>query len=348
MTYENRAGSSARAGQTAVALVLWLFALAVMGAPFLRGRASLDPEGDDPGRELSELDYPFEKDVADFEEQYGLPLGKAIREASERWFGPDSETLAELVDVSRLEAGQRAYERHCIGCHGATGNGAGPAARYLNPRPRNFRFGVFKFTSTATGNAPLPSDLFQTLTRGLSGSSMPDFRLLSSETRHDLVEYVRVLAIRGSYEKLLLDVAFDDEELPDADDLADTIVRRWSPETLRAVYPPIPEPDRTPESIARGRELFLSTTGANCAACHGEKGKGDGASAAEFRDDWGYPIRPRDLTTGVYRAGADAAALYRSIATGVSGTPMPAYAGSISPEDTWALVHFVQSLKEER
>lgn len=336
------------AGQGALALVLWILGLALMGAPFLRHPDAPDPEGDDPGRALSEIDIPFAEDVAQFESEFDLPLGKAIEEASERWFGSESETMAGLVEVDRLDAGRDAYQSYCIGCHGSTGDGAGPAARHLEPRPRNFRKGVFKFTSTSTGEAPLPADIFQTLTRGLSGSSMPDFRLVSLETRWDLVHYVRYLAIRGSYEQLLLDIAWEDEELPEPDDLADTILRRWSPATLRSVYPPIPEPPYGPETVAHGRELFLSPSGANCVACHGEAGKGDGASAGDFRDDWGYPIRPRDLTTGVYRAGAEPAALYRSIATGVSGTPMPAYAGSLSPEDIWALVHFVQSLKEAR
>lgn len=341
-------GRRGRRGQGALALVLWVAALVLMGAPFLRQRDGRDPEGDDPGRAVSEIDLPFDEDVASFEEQHQLSLRPVIEEASERWFGRDSGTLAKLVDVARLEAGASAYETHCVGCHGTTGDGAGPAARYLAPRPRNFRRGVFKFTSTPTGVAPLEADVFQTITRGLSGSSMPDFRLVSFETRMDLVAWVRFLAIRGSYEQLVLDVAWEDEEVPDVDDLAEVVVRRWSPETLRAVYPPVPEPDATPESIARGRELFLSPSGASCVACHGESGRGDGASAAEFKDDWGYPIRPRDLTTGVFRAGSQPADLYRSIATGVNGTPMPAYAGSIAPEDIWALVHFVQSLRETR
>lgn len=335
-------------GQGALAPILWVVGLALMIAPFLRAPDAADAEGEDLARLLSEIDIPFEQDVARCEEQLGLALRPAIEEASERWFGRGSPTLAELVAVERLEAGEAAYRRHCIGCHGSTADGAGPAARHLEPRPRNFRRGVFKFTSTPNGEPPLAADLFQTLTRGLSGSSMPDFRLLSTETRHDLVEYVRYLAIRGSYEQLLLDVAWDEEELPDADDLADTVIRRWSPARLRALYPPISEPAVTPDGIARGRELFLSASGANCVACHGETGRGDGASAGEFRDDWGYPIRPRDLTSGVYRAGSQPADLYRSIASGVSGTPMPAYAGSLGPEDTWALVHFVQSLRDPR
>lgn len=335
----------ARRGSATLSGLFWLVGLALFVLPFLRDPAALGPEGDDPGREQSEIDIPFSEDVGYFEEDYELALGEAIASASEERFGLGSAGLAEsgLVDVSRLASGAREYERHCIGCHGRYGDGAGPAARYLNPRPRNFRRGIFKFTQTATGQRPLRQDLFNTITRGLGGSSMPGFRLLSEEKRWDLVEYVRWLAIKGEFEQMMVDWAWNDEELPDPDEVHEIVVERWSETT--AVYPPIPEPERTAESVARGRELYLDTGAANCVSCHGPGGRGDGPVAGDFNDDWGYPIAPRDLTTGSYRAGGTAADLYRSISTGVNGTPMTSFE-VLAPEDIWALVHFVQSLAE--
>ena len=73
---------------------------------------------------------------------------------------------------------------------------------------------------------------------------------------------------------------------------------------------------------------------------------GDGPSAAEFLDDWGYPIRPRDFTAGVFRAGESGADLYRTIATGIQGTPMGAYGSTIAAADVWHIVHYIQSLAE--
>ncbi len=328
--------------------LFWLFGAALFVAPFLGEPSAPDREGEDPGRRLSELDWPFDENVAELERAFETELGPSIAEASEAWFGQESIALRqdELVELNRLAAGRQAYERYCVGCHGTSGDGAGPAARHLEPRPRNFRKGVFKFTSTPTGRPPLRRDIFQTLTRGLSGSSMPEFHLVPDERRWDLVEYVRYLAIRGEFEELMVAVAWDDDEVPDPELMAQIVMDRWDPHTLKAEPPPIPESPRTPESIARGREVYLDTTSANCASCHGPEGEGDGPVAGDFLDYWGYPIRPRDLTRGVLRAGSEPADVYRSIATGINGTPMPSFGGQIPPQDIWALVHYIQSLNE--
>ncbi len=329
--------------------IFWVAGIVIFFTPFLRPQQAPDPEGNDPGRAVSEIDIPFEEDVGYFEEDFDEPLGEAIAAASEEWFGLESDKLREcgLFEIERIEAGRRAYDLYCAGCHGSTGDGAGPAARHLGPRPRNFRKGVFKFTSTPSGVPPQRRDLFQTITRGLAGSSMPEFRLLSEERRWDIVEYVRYIAIRGFFEQTMLDWAWEEEEIPDPEEVAEVVLGRWSPDNVKSVYPPIAEIPRTAESVARGKELFQSASGANCAACHGQYGRGDGPTANDYNDDWGYPLRPRNLAAGVFRAGSEPADLYRSIATGINGTPMPSYAGSIEPEDIWSLVHFIQSLSEE-
>ena len=336
-------------GQALVAGIFWIVGIVVCFSPFLRPRQSADPEGDDPGRLVSEVDIPFTEDVATFDADFNLGLGDAIAEASEAWLGRDSDALREsgLFELERLEPGERVYNRHCVGCHGSTGDGAGPAARHLSPRPRNFRKGIFKFTSTPSGTPPQRRDIFQTVTRGLAGSSMPEFRLVNEESRWDVVEYVRYITLRGLFEQTMLDWAWEEEELPDPAEVADVVLGRWSAKKVRSVYPPVPEIDATPETIARGKELFQSTSGANCAACHGQLGRGDGPTSGDYNDDWGYPLRPRDLAKGVFRAGQEPADLYRSIATGINGTPMPSYAGSIEPEDIWSMVHFIQSLSEQ-
>lgn len=333
-------------GSAPIAGLFWLFGVSLFALPFLRAADAPDPEGDDAGRDASETDIPFAEDVSFLEQDYDLAFADFASEESARWFGLDSEPLREagLVDSERVRAGQRAYAALCVGCHGNTGDGAGPAARHLTPRPRNFRRGTFKFTSTPSGERPLRRDIFDVITRGLTGSSMPSFVLVNEERRWDLVEYVRYLAIRGEFEQLLLDLAWEEEELPDAAEVAEIIVSRWDPAALRQVFPTAPETDRDAASSDRGREVYLDIARANCAACHGPEGAGDGPSATGFLDAWGYPVQPRDLTTGVFRAGETAADIYRSIATGINGTPMPAFGGSLDAAEIWDLVHYVQDL----
>jgi cytochrome c oxidase cbb3-type subunit 2 len=110
------------------------------------------------------------------------------------------------------------------------------------------------------------------------------------------------------------------------------------------VFPSVPEPPRDQASIDRGRGLFLDPQRGTCFSCHGESGRGDGPNAAAYEDDWGYPIRPRDFTRGVFRAGSSAQELYQSTATGIGGTPMASFESVLAPAEIWDLVHYVQHL----
>ena len=65
-----------------------------------------------------------------------------------------------------------------------------------------------------------------------------------------------------------------------------------------------------------------------------------------YRDGWGYPIVQRDLSAGGFRVGDEPEALWRVIATGIEGTPMPGALGNNTSEQIWDLVHYVQHLAE--
>src|ERR1700747_3588757 len=59
--------------------------------------------------------------------------------------------------------GRDVYDRYCVSCHGERGDGHGEAPAYEDPRPRDYRPGIFKCRSTPTGSLPLVSDLERTL-----------------------------------------------------------------------------------------------------------------------------------------------------------------------------------------
>jgi len=82
--------------------------------------------------------------------------------------------------------GKTNYLSNCASCHGVSGHGDGSKAAQLNPGPRNFSSDKFKF-----GDKPM--ELFGTVTKGIPGTSMPSFMLLSDRVRWSVVHYVRTL-----------------------------------------------------------------------------------------------------------------------------------------------------------
>lgn len=208
--------------------------------------------------------------------------------------------------------GKAAYLRECVACHGEKGDGEGPAGHYVNPLPRNFTLGVFKFRSTPSGQAPTDADLFKTITHGIPGTAMPAFRELPERERWALVALVKQFA--GIKKPgMAVNVA--------------------------------PEPAAIPEGIARGRQVYERL---GCAECHGAGGRADGTSSLTLKDDARHRIWALDLTRDSFKGGATPRDLYLRIVTGIDGSPMPSFADKATGEEVWALVHYVQSLSQRR
>lgn len=109
----------------------------------------------------------------------------------------------------QLQLGRMVYMKNCLHCHGVAGDGAGPTAQYLNPRPRDYRLGVFKFTETLATERVTRDDLWRVIKYGIPGTYMPSFLLLDDHETTAVVEYVRWLAMRGELEKRLGDELTD-------------------------------------------------------------------------------------------------------------------------------------------
>ena len=155
----------------------------------------------------------------------------------------ESGALDEVLDQDKLalaagpvasnEEGrpQGLYREHCAHCHGITGDGQGPTAAFLNPYPRDYRPGLFKFKSTPIGSKPTHDDLKRIVIEGIPGTAMPSFRLLSDPELDALVHYVKYLSIRGELERLLIQEAV--LELGEDDRLIDLNARQTDPETYQ-------------------------------------------------------------------------------------------------------------------
>jgi len=203
------------------------------------------------------------------------------------------------------------YREHCVHCHGITGDGMGPTAAFLNPYPRDYRPGVFKFKSTERSSKPTDADLVRVLHEGLAGSSMPSFALLSPVQIEALVEYVKYLSIRGETELALMRNYFElDEEdegkLPETreflvEEILEPIAEKWASAGDQEIeVPEMPEELDMVASIAKGRELFYGDK-ANCVKCHGVTALGDGQ--ANDYDDWSKNIVKIEAKLGAVAEG---------------------------------------------
>lgn len=224
--------------------------------------------------------------------------------------------------------GRDIYIMACQACHGADGRGDGSVGPMLAPRraprPRDLTAGEFKLRSTPSGQLPTTADLFRTVTDGIRAAGgaltfglrghriMPGFRHMPEEQRLEVLEYVKSLNRRF-----------------------------WERPEVRTVAVP-PVPPVTAERLARGRQLYAD---AECLACHGPAGRGDGPSAPTLKDSRDLPIAATDLTRPRrFKNGARPEDLYRTLVTGLAGTPMPSYADALEPDQVWDLVHYVLSL----
>ncbi len=219
-------------------------------------------------------------------------------------------SLSAAADV---DLGERVYLRNCAMCHGVKGDGKGPAARALQPAPRDFTTGEYKFRSTDSGSVPTDDDLRRTIDLGVPGTEMPAWGpLLTSEERDAVIDHIK--AFCEWFEEEL----YEDEIILDPANL-----------------PPRPAPD-----VEAGRAVYVK---AECAKCHGDDGRG--GVNEDLEDSSGDAIKAFDFTRGTFRGGQSGADVFRSLTTGIGGTPMPSFLVALSHDERWHLVDYIESLR---
>lgn len=257
------------------------------------------------------------------------------------------------VQTSLVDEGGAAYRIYCIGCHGSSGDGNGEAARFLDPRPRNFQLANFKFSSTRSGQLPRDEDLRRAITYGLRGSAMPGWDLLPERTVSALIAYIK------------------------------TFSPKWKQRPSFSSIPEVNDPYRSladkSKAIERGRAVYHGF--ATCWTCHPSYVSNDEINRYlvlmenpprdVFRDDLGESqgkvnsegelVYPPDFLRDFVRGGSRVEDLYRSVAAGITGTAMPTWVDSmdyssskpghpalVQRSDMWAIAYYVQSLIEQR
>lgn len=264
-------------------------------------------------------------------------LGCLPPEASARAVS-DRETRGKPALTQDLfSKGEALYQKQCASCHGPNGAGDGKAAYLLYPRPRDFTTGEFRLISTAD-MVPTEEDLFKTISRGMLGSAMPPWEHLSEKDRWGLVVFVSYLT---KLEKARRRGEVTEERVKQG--IPWSVKEKLISEPIKPEFLiQVPEePAVTPESLARGREMFVKA----CAPCHGLEGRGDGQQI--MKDNQGFPLKPRDLTSGLFKGESTSEALYDRLTAGLPGTPMPSYQDALTQEQIWELIHYVQTLSEK-
>jgi mono/diheme cytochrome c family protein len=232
------------------------------------------------------------------------------------WAAPTGSvrvTAQEIGTEAQRESGKKLYLKNCSQCHGEKGDGEGYATPHLYPRPRNFTLGKFKVRTTPNGALPTHQDLVNIIRRGMPYTSMPAWPTLSDQEVSDLAYFITTFSPDFSNRELV-------------------------PQPV-----PLPSaPRASSESIELGKKLYTET---GCLKCHGNLGRGDGPSAPTLTDDFMKPIRAADLAQNwTFRGGSSREDIFRTMSTGLNGTPMPSFADSLTPEQRWAITDFIVSL----
>lgn len=274
----------------------------------------------------------------------------------------DNDIKVLNLDETTLKNGSTVYRRHCMHCHGISGDGRGPTGPWVNPSPRDYRQGLFKFISTAVSvsdRKPRRTDLRRTLERGIEGTSMPSFGLLPEEEKEALISYVIHLSLRGEVERYtietIVDGTLEGTVAEQVEDLLNILLQAWVQSNEKGIEPsayPYKEKDspQLQASVRRGFQLFTDPRGAaSCINCHLDFGR-----QAPFRyDQWGTLVRPANLTAGVYRGGHRPIDLYWRIRGGIVPSQMPRadFDDKAANQEQWHnadpywdLVNFVQAL----
>lgn len=267
---------------------------------------------------------------------------------------------SSAASPAAVAQGERVYQRRCAACHGATGDGRGPATAFLRQPPRPLapvnEAGepmppAFKFTSTHAGALPTDGDLYRTVTRGLRGTAMSDLRHVPERDRQAVVHYMKSLSPWFVEYQMRTGKEWKGTPQPPAEPLS--------------ADPYAGKPEEIVKAIATGEELYHGA-GA-CWTCHkshlpkervaelqqkleqpAEWREGADQGTCGKPDAGGRVLAATDFGRDVIKSGADVENLTRLIGQGIEGTGMAPWKGRIPEEQLWALAYYVRSLRQPK
>jgi mono/diheme cytochrome c family protein len=245
-----------------------------------------------------------------------------------------------VISAERLEHGREKYTLYCRACHGDKGDGRGPAGIGLRPPPRNFTDPTFKFGGVEAGSLPPDAELIRIVKGGLAGTAMLPWQIPDADLA-DAIQYIKTFSPVWGEDEPGVPVEIGED----------------------------PWKGKEQEAVAKGKIVYHGL--AQCLKCHPayatkqeiwdatKEATGEGSTSAfregmyfpeaKYSDAYKYKILPPDFTrhtvrSGNLRAQVTPTDLFRTIASGIGGTAMPMWKGSIEDADIWAIAYFVDSL----
>ena len=229
--------------------------------------------------------------------------------------------------------GQDIYTRTCRVCHGDDGNGASWTRAALDPSP-------FDFTSEKA--KPLTRrHMIQIVRHGSPNTAMVGFTTqLSSPEIAAVVDYIRAAFVRSGEEAESVVEGDGPDHAPTVERAQHAASEHGATDEIRhAGHGPdpgdrdmsAPFADGLIGDRARGAKLY----DANCTACHGEAGDGEGPRA------YFMTRKPENFTSEQARAELNRPHLFASISMGVVGTEMPAWSKVVDDQQIADVAEYV-------
>jgi len=241
--------------------------------------------------------------------------------------------------------GRKVFERSCQTCHGAEGLGDGPLATFLKAPHKNPFIDTMRLLGIEVKGEDLPS-------RPANFHNTVQMRLNSPASMYEVVTLGRPHTAMPAFGPKPAYGANDG--MPDARDDQGRLQRRFLRDEDRwnAVFYEWTFAT-TPQTIARGREIFhntpfpvpvpgVGTVTTACAGCHGPNGDGQGALGFfRQRRPWGWALQqgPGVFVDRDFMVKRKPTELFDWIYDGIG--LMPPYKQFLSVEDIWAVVDYI-------
>ncbi len=244
---------------------------------------------------------------------YLMTLGVPDFTYHEPWTGPEFAQASE-------ERGAVVYKEYCSQCHGATGQGDGPAASGLSPKPAaharmafdklpmEYLYNVINHGGSSVGKSPTMP--YWGLTIGQQGVA-------------DVIAYLKA-TFKGAPE-----AAAASGVCPQPRNT------KRAPGNFRNLKNPLPA---NAANVKAGEALFQRTAQPlACMNCHGPKGDGQGVMGAALNPP------PRNFTCGETMQDISDGQMFWITKNGSKGTGMMAFS-MLSDEQIWQLIHYIRTL----